>query len=102
YIPADLQYSSTDAGVIKRVSTSIVKNTKTNELIVRAVNLLPVNTNIRLNLDGVSGNQKAQKTVLNGNPADRKVKPVTSDVQLQANAPEVLPPYSLTVWRIKL
>lgn len=102
YIPADLQYSSNDAGVIKRVSTSIVKNTKTNELIIRAVNLLPVTTHIRLNLDDFSGNSKIQKTILTGNPADRKAKPVTSEIQLQANTPEILPPYSLTVWRIRL
>lgn len=102
YIPGNLQYSNNDVGVMKRLSTSIVKNTKTNELIVRAVNLLPVHANIRLNVDGVYGNKKAQKTVLSGNPADRNVKPVASHVQLQDGAAEVLPPYSLTVWRIKL
>jgi alpha-L-arabinofuranosidase len=102
YIPADLQYSSNDPGVIKRISTSIVKNTKTNELIVRAVNLLPVTTHIRLNLESFSGKKNILKTVLTGNPADRKAAPVTGEVQLQENAPETLPPYSLTVWRIKL
>lgn len=102
YIPANLQYSSNDPGVIKRVSTSIVKNSKTNELIVRAVNLLPVTAHIRLNLGSFPVKNNIQKTVLTGDPADRKVKPVTGEAQLQESTPENLPPYSLTVWRIKL
>lgn len=102
YVPANLQYSSNEPGVTKRISTSIIKNTKTNELIVRAVNLLPVTTHIRLNLDALNDSKKVQKTVLSGSPADRKAKPLTSEILLQGGTPEILPPYSLTIWRIKL
>ncbi len=102
YIPAQTRYSNNDAGVIKRLSTSIVRNTKTNELMVRVVNLLPVTANISLNLGELPTEGRAQKTVLTGNPADRKAKPFTSETRLQAGKPEQLPPYSLTVWKIKL
>ncbi|WP_394803635.1 alpha-L-arabinofuranosidase C-terminal domain-containing protein [Niabella hibiscisoli] len=102
YIPAQTQSSNNDAGVMKRLSTSIVRNTKTNELMVRVVNLLPVTANISLNLSELPTGGKAQKTVLTGNPADRKVVPVTDETHLQAGKPEQLPPYSLTIWKIKL
>ncbi|GAB3419164.1 alpha-L-arabinofuranosidase C-terminal domain-containing protein [Niabella aquatica] len=101
YIPSEISYSNNTDGVVKRISASIVKNTKTNELFIRMVNMLPVNVNITLNSDMIPSGAAVQKTVLTGAPGDTKVKPAESMGNLQGNRQEILPPYSLTMWKVK-
>lgn len=102
YIPFEMTYSNNADGVIKRISASIVKNTKTNELFIRIVNMLPAAVTITLNSDMIPAGASVQKTVLTGAPDDRKAKPAESTARAENNKQETLPPYSLTMWKVKL
>lgn len=102
YIPFEMTYSNNADGVIKRISASIVKNTKTNELFIRMVNMLPAAVTITLNSDMIPPGASVQKTVLTGAPDDRKIKPAESTVRAESNKQETLPPYSFTMWKVKL
>lgn len=101
YIPFEMSYSNNTDGVIKRISVSTVKNTKTNELYIRMVNMLPANVNITFNSDMISAGATVQKTILTGAPGDKKVNPAESTIKIASNKQETLPPYSLTMWKVK-
>jgi hypothetical protein len=66
--------------------------------------MLPVDVEANVTLDGVNLNAaKATKTVLQGEPADRDVKPVTTDFDLNTAAGGfgyVMPRYSFCVIRV--
>ena len=65
------------------------------------VNLLPVSTNVSMDLSTLSiSNSQGEKTVLSGNPADKKVYPVSSKVAISKEFRESLPAYSFTVLKI--
>ncbi|MFY7840977.1 MAG: alpha-L-arabinofuranosidase C-terminal domain-containing protein, partial [Lacibacter sp.] len=99
YIENRIAVDNGNTDVQKRIATSVVKDAKTGDLIIKLVNLLPVEATVDVK-DLQLGNYQVEKTVLQGNPDDKNVKPlVTTDV-LQNNK-LVLPKYSFTVLRIK-
>lgn len=101
YIPATVKASAEQENVNKRIGISVVKDTKSNYLIVKLVNLLPVEINTLLNLDKFSiAPGAAVKTEIAGNPSDNSAKPVVSEVNIR-NALKI-PAYSFTVYKIKL
>lgn len=102
YIPANISVATNDEAVRKRIGVSVVKDTKSGDIIVKMVNLLPVATTIKLDLQQmITGSADATKIVLKGKPGDRQLQPVQSAVKIQANAQEVLEAYSFTVLRFK-
>ena len=99
YIESSVTVDHGNADVQKRIATSIVKDAKTGDLIVKLVNLLPVEATVDVKDLNLS-HYNIAKTVLQGNPDEKNVKPVTTtDVVL--NNKLVLPKYSFTVLRIK-
>ncbi len=103
YIPGNLKLSTGDQNAIKRVSYSVVKSKDSNDLIVKLVNMLPVNVNSKLDLSAFISNDKGGKlTVLKGDPKDRGAKPEESEITISGNTSYQLPAYSFSVIRVHL
>lgn len=103
YIPSSVSLSNTNTPVKKRIACSVVKDSKTNEIVVKLVNILPVPVNTSLDLQTYRPESgKAGKTVISGNPADRDVRPVTSQTDIAGKTTLELAPYSFTVLRFRV
>jgi len=102
YLPASINISNNQDAVKKRVAFSIVRDSKSKDVIVKLVNLLPVavNTSVDLSSLGVVAG-KAFKATLSGGPADKNLKAVETEVAASATLNESLAPYSFTVLRFK-
>ena len=102
YIPSQISLSDKREEVKKRVSLSVVRDSKTNDIILKLVNLLPVPVESDFDFSGLKvAGQEAVVSVLKGLPADSKVLPVESKIQVSGKQAYTLPPYSLSVIRIK-
>ena len=102
YLSNLLQLTNNSDDVRKRVSASVVRDAKTNDLIVKLVNILPVEVNTKVVLENSADIQPvAVKTVLTGQPGDRKLQPAVSEIPVNKEFNYVLPAYSFTVLRIK-
>ncbi|MFT4204765.1 MAG: alpha-L-arabinofuranosidase C-terminal domain-containing protein [Chitinophagaceae bacterium] len=95
YIASDLQLSNKDENVGIRIARSVVKDSKTGDLIIKLVNLLPVEVNIRL--ENTFSKTEFPATILTGNAADKNTKPTSAIFNINNGK---LPPYSFTVVRI--
>ena len=103
YLPASIALSNNRGDVRKRVAVSFVRDSKSNDLIVKMVNLLPVVVHATLDLQGIRlADGKAAKTVLTGAPDDRNAKPATSTCTVSESFTSELPAYSLTVLKMKM
>jgi len=103
YIPTLINLNNGQESVGKRIACSVVRNSKTNELIIKMVNLLPTSVETALDLNefsllGTSG----IKSVLSGNPADKTLRPVITDFNINWNTSLTLPAYSFTVLKFKI
>ncbi|MCW2263837.1 MULTISPECIES: alpha-L-arabinofuranosidase C-terminal domain-containing protein [Sphingobacterium] len=96
YLFSELKLSNHDEAVNKRVGKSIVRDAKSGDIIVKLVNLLPVEIDLDLSTIGVA-NQQVNATVISGKPTDQTAKPVAATFQLDRCK---LSPYSFTVFRI--
>lgn len=102
YYSSTINLSNGRDGVSQRVGVSVVRDTKSNDLILKLVNMLPVSVNADIKLDGLgSFNPIATKTVLTGNPTDKIVKPFEDIYDIAEEFFYELPAYSFTVIRIK-
>lgn len=101
YLQNELKLSNTDENVRKQVASSVVRDSKTGDLILKLVNILPVEINTKIKLDTENIQSTATKTVLTGTPQDKKVKPQTINITINEDINCQLPPYSFTVIRLK-
>jgi alpha-L-arabinofuranosidase len=102
YLPATITLSNNQDAVNKRVAVSVVRDTKTKDLIVKMVNLLPVAVNTTIDLNNITiASPDAIKIVLQGKPADKDAKAVASACTVSEKMTTELPAYSFTVMRIK-
>jgi alpha-L-arabinofuranosidase len=102
YLRSEVKLSDKNESVGKRVAVSVVRDSKSNDLIVKLVNMLPVAVNTQVKLKGMSNiNSSATQSVLTGKPGDRKAEPVTGPVSVSDNFPCTLQAYSFTLIRIK-
>ncbi|MBC3538558.1 alpha-L-arabinofuranosidase C-terminal domain-containing protein [Rufibacter sediminis] len=102
YLPSTVQLSNNQEAVRKRIAVSVVRDVKSKDLIVKMVNLLPVPVATSLDLAGFNmAGAKAVKTVLQGNPTDKNLKPSATTLTLADSTNTELPAYSCTVLRIK-
>lgn len=98
YIYSGIELSNKWDAVSKRIAKSIVRDSKTGDIIVKIVNLLPVEVNTTLDMSELDiANETVEISVLTGTPDDREAKPITSTVKLEEQ--NTLPPYSLTIFR---
>jgi alpha-L-arabinofuranosidase len=103
YLTSDLKLSDKNESVRKRVAVSVVHDSKSNDLIVKLVNMLPVAVNSKVRMEGVGLlNSSAIRTVLTGTPDDKRVSQVTDKIGVSNDFSCNLLPYSFTVLRIEL
>jgi alpha-L-arabinofuranosidase len=98
YIPANVTVSETNDDVTSRIGVSIVKDSKSNDVIVKLVNMLPVEVATTLELSSLTDATNATRTVLTGTPDDKTAKSSTDSVVLNGNY--TIPAYSFTVLRL--
>ena len=102
YLASDVRVSEKNDGVRKRVAVSTVRDSKTGDLIVKLVNMLPVTVNANVILNGIDDiRAQATRTILTGLPTDKNARPVTDQISVSSEFPNTMPAYSFTVIRIK-
>ncbi len=99
YVPSTIQLSINNEKARKRVASSILKDSETGDIIIKLVNILPVEVSTEINLEGTK-TQQAQQFLLTGNPTDKKSEIVKSTIEISNSTEVKLPPYSLKVIRI--
>lgn len=86
----------------QRLGSSVVKDEKTGDIIVKLCNLLPVEAKTEVSLGSLKGySGKAVQTVLQGNPFERDQRPTTESITVGENFTYTMPAYSFTVVRMK-
>jgi len=101
YIPSQVNLDNQDSRVKLRVGSSIVRDSKTGDVIVKLVNLLPVSIETDVRLPGMDGIQSsATRTILAGAPETTPL-PVTDTIEAGTSFKQELPAYSFTVIRLK-
>ena len=102
YIPAQIKLSNKSQDVKKRVAMSVVRNEKTNDIILKIVNLLPATVESNVDLSGlIDMEQEAQLIALKGQPTDRNVIPEENEFSVSKELKYTIPAYSFSVIRIK-
>ncbi|WP_134087916.1 alpha-L-arabinofuranosidase C-terminal domain-containing protein [Olivibacter sp. XZL3] len=102
YLPTGVELSEKDAAVGKRFAISVVRDSKSGDVIVKMVNLLPVTARVTLDLGQLGDlDTEAIKTVLTGSPEDRKARPKSNRVMAHKDFNDELSAYSFTVFRFK-
>ncbi len=102
YIPSLIKLSNNREDVTKRVSVSVVKDTQSNDVIIKLVNMLPVEVDSKMDLTAyITDNVQGELHVLTGDPASKDAKPEMSEITLMSNTKYTMPAYSFTLIRIK-
>lgn len=102
YLPAGITLSNGGEAVKKRIACSVVRDTKTGDVIVKLVNVLPAAVNASLDLSGLSiAGPTGVKTTLQGAPEEKAATPVEAECSVSEKFGVELPPYSFTVIRMK-
>lgn len=101
YIPHTISCSDSRESVRKRIALSVVRDSQSNDLIIKLVNLLPVTVRVNMDLKklGASG-QEVARTLLTGAPGDKSAKPVTDAYRIGDEFAPELPAYSFSVYRV--
>ncbi|MDE6399644.1 MAG: alpha-L-arabinofuranosidase, partial [Muribaculaceae bacterium] len=105
YLNSKLVVNSDNPKARARIGGSIVKDSKSGDMIVKLVNMLPVETTMEVDLKKhfpeSKGALKSVRTVMSGSPADSKASVKTDRVTLESPFFNIsLAPYSFTVIRI--
>lgn len=100
YIASTLELADRrNADVQKRIGTSVVRDSQTGDVIIKMVNLLPVD--VYTTLMGLDiRNAVVEKSILQGEPDDTSAKVLMEIVTRQENA-VTFPKYSFVLLRIK-
>jgi alpha-L-arabinofuranosidase len=102
YIPSQIKLSEESEEVSKRVAVSVTKESKSNDLIIKLANLLPVSVTSEIDLTGLNITKtEAELTFISGNPDDKTAKPVSSKLIVSEIFQHEIPPYSFSVIRIR-
>lgn len=106
YLHTDVKIDSDNEKVRARIGSSIVKDEATGDIIIKLVNMLPVEATMEVDVTKFypegKGAISSVRTVMSGKPTDDKASVKTDRVTLDSpffNIP--LAPYSFTVLRLK-
>ena len=101
YLPTRVDMNNDQEAVRRRMAVSVVRDKQSGDVIVKLVNLLPVEINTQIIVPDIGSIQPvAIKTVLSGKPADKNARPVIGQIEVGGKFPCELPAYSFTVIRI--
>ena len=103
YLNNKLILSDTDENISKRIASSVVRDSKNGDIIIKIANLLPVKTSTKINIKGIDRIiPHAKITILTSNELnDKTARPKSSDITVSENFNYEAPAYSFTVIRIK-
>ncbi|MDL2291791.1 carbohydrate binding domain-containing protein [Bacteroides sp. OttesenSCG-928-F21] len=102
YLSNRFELSNASEAVKKRFAVSAVEDSRTNDLIVKLVNFLPVPVKPTLSIEGADlSNVTVTKTILTGGIEDKNAVPVESSCSVDEMLQGELPAYSFVVYRIK-
>ncbi|WP_372775608.1 alpha-L-arabinofuranosidase C-terminal domain-containing protein [Mangrovibacterium sp.] len=102
YIASRIILSENKNDMIKRVGSSLVRDSKTGDYILKLANLLPVAVISKINLTGLPvATGEAALEVLQGGVADENASPESSVITVSSEFQYSLPAYSFSVIRIK-
>lgn len=102
YLPARVQTDSGNGDADNRIAVSVVKDSGSGDVIVKLANVLPVEVEADIDLQGVvPAEGKAALSVLQGNPDDCDARPVQGTLDAGSGFAYKLPPYSFSVIRVK-
>lgn len=97
YLHASVTLSDNQDAVKKRIACSIVQDTKTGNVILKMVNILPVSAKTVIDLSGlVADGASAFETLLTGNPSNKELRPFTTNTTVTSKTQVELPAYSFT------
>ncbi|MGO4773242.1 alpha-L-arabinofuranosidase C-terminal domain-containing protein [Flavobacterium sp. W22_SRS_FK3] len=102
YLQSTLKLSDTNNEVSKRIGVSAVLDNASGDLIVKLVNLLPVEVTPSIDFTNFSTAENASYTLLSGNPEKTTARPVTQKIAAKEAFSKELPPYSFAVIRVKM
>ena len=102
YLHSEIKLSENKDAVCKRIAVSTVRDSKSTDLILKLVNMLPVAVNTQVRLNNIESiDSMAIRTVLSGAPSDKNAKPVVDSIKVTKDFLCNLPAYSFTVLRLK-
>ena len=101
YLPSTVTLNNQQDAVKKRVGVSVVSDSKSGDMIIKMVNMLPTAVRTQVSVPAFGGTRAATKMVLTGTPVDQKARPVSSPMEVSESFPYEMPAYSLTVIRVK-
>lgn len=100
YIVSNMNVDTNDDKVRKRIACSVVRDNKSGDVIIKLVNILPVEVKAKLDLSSLKlQNSEIKKTVMEGKPDDRGVRPLESQISISDIQNLRIPPYSFVVLR---
>ncbi len=103
YIPSLVKLSNSREDVRKRFAVSVVKDSNSNDVIVKLVNLLPVNVNVKFDLDNLNPlESEIELNVLQGKPDDKTAKPTSQTIPVSDLNNYEMSPYSFSLLRFKI
>lgn len=100
YIASSITLDNERTEVINRVGMSVVRDGNTGDIILKLVNLLPVDVTSDIDIPLLNTTVTADRTVLTGARDDTKAVPTTDTVEISGNFSYTIPAYSFTVIRI--
>lgn len=102
YLDNELKVDDRREDVKLRVASSVVKDEKTGDMIIKLVNLLPAGVNLKINAGQLGGYEKnAQVTLMHGNFDSRNAETVNNEIEVEESFNYSMPEYSFAVIRIK-
>ncbi len=103
YIPQVITFSNNRQDVQKRIAVSLVRDTKTNDWILKFVNMLPVEVSTTFDWSELQiAKGDVIKTVLYGNPENGGMLPEQTSCTIKEVEQINLLPYSFTMVRVKV
>ncbi|WP_261387732.1 alpha-L-arabinofuranosidase C-terminal domain-containing protein [Chitinophaga pinensis] len=102
YLPNTTSLSTNQEILNKRIAVSVVRDSKSKDVIIKLVNISPFSIPSTidlgtLNIDGTAGTM----TILQGDPSSKDAKPVSTAITIASKFNTGLPAYSFSIIRIK-
>lgn len=102
YISNYVDVKHWNSAVQKRIGASVVEDSQTGDVIVKLVNVLPVEAKTEVQLNGLNNMQNtATQITLTGNKDDRRAEPNEVNIEVGDTFQVTLPPYSFVLVRLK-
>ena len=102
YLSNTLSLSANQESLNKRVAVSVVRDSKSKDVIIKLVNISPFSIPSSINLGTLNlGGTDGVMTILQGSPSSRDARPLSRDIPVASKFNTELPAYSFSIIRIK-